>query len=845
MQHTLCSRCHKNVAVIFIQKMEGGATKSEGLCLKCAKELGIKPVEDMMQKMGISDEDLEGLTNEMMSAFGGAEGMEGLVPAEDGDDEEDEGKTATFPFLNKLFGSAQSPQAQPPEREQPRQGDGKEKKGDKPPKRKFLENYCISLTQKAADGKLDRIIGRDEEIQRTIQILNRRQKNNPCLIGEPGVGKTAIAEGLAQKIYQRDVPYKLLDKEVYLLDLTALVAGTQFRGQFESRMKGLIEEIKKLGNIILVIDEVHNIVGAGDAEGSMNAANILKPALSRGEIQVIGATTLTEYRKYIEKDSALERRFQPVMVEEPSIEDSVKIIQGIAPYYERFHFVSISPEMCRLAVTMSERYITDRFLPDKAIDLIDEACSDVNLHNKTLAREVEVKKEIESLEKERERLMVEANDRDYKRQTALKNNEQRQTELRRELAKLNAEHDSLMGNPATTEALSANEQRQSNFRRELGSLAEEREKLLSDEGSSKDYENLAAIKSREMQLQDELAKLEAQSAPPLTVEHLAHVIELWTKIPASQIQEAEYERLARLEDRLKEHIIGQDEAVHAVATAVRRGRVGIASKRKPVSFIFVGSTGVGKTELVKRLAMDMFHSPESLIRLDMSEFMEKFAVSRIIGSPPGYVGYDEAGQLTEKVRRKPYCVILFDEIEKAHPDVLNILLQILDDGHITDAQGRNVNFENTIIVMTSNAGSDARTSAGSVGFGRTADEQGKERAMKALEGFLRPEFINRVDEIVYFNKLTEENFKAIASIMLGELRDNLKERGITFTWDEALLDHLVKKSFSATYGARNLRRQIQKDLEDGIATKLIDSYLHPLHSIHASADGDSVALTSE
>ena len=712
MQPTLCSRCHKNVAVIFIQKMEGGTTKSEGLCLKCAKELGIKPVEDMMQKMGISDEDLEGLTNEMMSAFGGAEGMEGLVPAEDGDDEEDEGKTATFPFLNKLFGSAQSPQTQPPEREQPRQGDGKEKKGDKPPKRKFLENYCISLTQKAADGKLDRIIGRDEEIQRTIQILNRRQKNNPCLIGEPGVGKTAIAEGLAQKIYQRDVPYKLLDKEVYLLDLTALVAGTQFRGQFESRMKGLIEEIKKLGNIILVIDEVHNIVGAGDAEGSMNAANILKPALSRGEIQVIGATTLTEYRKYIEKDSALERRFQPVMVEEPSIEDSVKIIQGIAPYYERFHFVSISPEMCRLAVTMSERYITDRFLPDKAIDLIDEACSDVNLHNKTLAREVEVKKEIESLEKERERLMVEANDRDYKRQTALKNNEQRQTELRRELAKLNAEHDSLMGNPATTEALSANEQRQSNFRRELGSLAEEREKLLSDEGSSKDYENLAAIKSREMQLQDELAKLEAQSAPPLTVEHLAHVIELWTKIPASQIQEAEYERLARLEDRLKEHIIGQDEAVHAVATAVRRGRVGIASKRKPVSFIFVGSTGVGKTELVKRLAMDMFHSPESLIRLDMSEFMEKFAVSRIIGSPPGYVGYDEAGQLTEKVRRKPYCVILFDEIEKAHPDVLNILLQILDDGHITDAQGRNVNFENTIIVMTSNAGSDARTSAG-------------------------------------------------------------------------------------------------------------------------------------
>ena len=847
MQPTLCSRCHKNVAVIFIQKMEGGTTKSEGLCLKCAKEMGIKPVEDMMQKMGISDEDLEGLTNEMMSAFGGAEGMEGLMSAEEADeDEEDEGKTATFPFLNKLFGSAQSPQAQPPEREQPRAERGdKDKKGEKQPKRKFLENYCISLTQKAADGKLDRIIGRDEEIQRTIQILNRRQKNNPCLIGEPGVGKTAIAEGLAQKIYQRDVPYKLLDKEVYLLDLTALVAGTQFRGQFESRMKGLIEEIKKLGNIILVIDEVHNIVGAGDAEGSMNAANILKPALSRGEIQVIGATTLTEYRKYIEKDSALERRFQPVMVEEPSIDDSIRIIQGIAPYYEKYHLVSISPEMCRLAVTMSERYITDRFLPDKAIDLIDEACSDVNLHNKTLAREVEVKKELDALEKERENLMVEANDRDYKRQTTLKNNEQRQTEIRRELNKLTAEHDSLMGNPATTEALAANEQRQSNFRRELDNLAGEREKLLSDEGSSRDYERLASIKSREIQLQDELNKLEAQSAPPLTVEHLARVIELWTKIPASQIQEAEYERLAKLEDRLKEHLIGQDEAVHAVAAAVRRGRVGIASKRKPVSFIFVGSTGVGKTELVKRLAMDMFHSPESLIRLDMSEFMEKFAVSRIIGSPPGYVGYDEAGQLTEKVRRKPYCVILFDEIEKAHPDVLNILLQILDDGHITDAQGRNVNFENTVIVMTSNAGSDARTSAGSVGFGRTADQQGRERAMKALESFLRPEFINRVDEIVYFNKLTEDNFKAIAAIMLRELRDALKEKGITFTWDDALLDYLVKKSYSMTYGARNLRRQIQKDLEDDIATKLIDSYLHLIQSIHASADGEHPVLTAE
>ena len=854
MQPTLCSRCKKNVAVIFITRIENGESHNEGLCLRCARELHIKPVDEMMEKLGISDADLDNLTGDVaemlgsMGMLGGDGAADADADASDADTDEDDGKTATFPFLNRLFNQNPPPaqDAAAAASELPHaDGTAADKRGAAPRKLKFLNNYCIDLTQRARDGKLDAMVGRAEELERVIQILNRRQKNNPCLIGEPGVGKTAIAEGLAQKIYQRDVPYKLLDKEVYLLDLTALVAGTQFRGQFESRMKGLIEEIKKLGNIILVIDEVHNIVGAGDAEGSMNAANILKPALSRGEIQVIGATTLTEYRKYIEKDSALERRFQPVMVEEPSIDDSIRIIQGIAPYYEKYHFVSISPEMCRLAVTMSERYITDRFLPDKAIDLIDEACSDVNLHNKTLAREVEVKKELEALEKERENLMVEANDRDYKRQTTLKNNEQRQTEIRRELNKLTAEHDSLMGNPATTEALAANEQRQSNFRRELENLAGEREKLLSDEGSSRDYERLASIKSREIQLQDELNKLEAQSAPPLTVEHLARVIELWTKIPASQIQEAEYERLAKLEDRLKEHLIGQDEAVHAVAAAVRRGRVGIASKRKPVSFIFVGSTGVGKTELVKRLAMDMFHSPESLIRLDMSEFMEKFAVSRIIGSPPGYVGYDEAGQLTEKVRRKPYCVILFDEIEKAHPDVLNILLQILDDGHITDAQGRNVNFENTVIVMTSNAGSDARTSAGSVGFGRTADQQGRERAMKALESFLRPEFINRVDEIVYFNKLTEDNFKAIAAIMLRELQDALKEKGITFTWDDALLDYLVKKSYSMTYGARNLRRQIQKDLEDDIATKLIDSYLHPIQSIHASADGEHPVLTAE
>ena len=768
MQPTMCSRCHKHVAVVFITKLEGGQSKNEGLCLKCAKELGIKPIDDMIQKMGITDEDLENLTSEMMSAFGGAEGMEGLMPQDREDGDEDDGRTATFPFLNQLFGAAAGGDAEPKKDAAPRPDKNGGKGQERPVKRKFLENYCISLTQRAQEGKLDRLIGRERELERVIQILNRRQKNNPCLIGEPGVGKTAIAEGLAMKIAKGDVPYKLLDKEVYLLDLTALVAGTQFRGQFESRMKGLIEEIKKLGNIILVIDEVHNIVGAGDAEGSMNAANILKPALSRGELQVIGATTLNEYRKHIEKDTALERRFQPVIVEEPSIEDSVQIIEGIAPYYEAYHQVVISPEMCRLAVTMSERYITDRYLPDKAIDLIDEACSNVNLENRTLARRAEVDKELADLDKEKEVMMAAATEESYAR--------------------------------------------------------------------------LAAIRSQELRLEQEKGQLDAAPTPALTVEHLANVIELWTKIPASQIQEREYQRLARLEERLKQHIIGQDEAVHAVSSAIRRGRVGISPKRKPVSFIFVGSTGVGKTELVKQLAHDLFNTPESLIRLDMSEFMEKHAVSRIIGSPPGYVGYDEAGQLTEKIRRKPYSVILFDEIEKAHPDVLNILLQILDDGRITDAHGRTVNFENTVIVMTSNAGSN--TKSGSVGFARTANEQGRERAMKALQEFLRPEFINRVDEIVYFNQLTEDNFKAIAALMLQELQDSLAEKGIVFTWQDSLLDYLVKKSYSAAYGARNLRRLIQKELEDAIASRIIDSWQHPVARLDASSDGEQLVRSA-
>lgn len=765
MQPTLCSRCHKNVAVIFISKLEGGETKNEGLCLKCARELGIKPIDDMMKKMGISDDDLDNLTNEMMSAFGGAEGMEGLMAQPDGgDDEQDDGRTATFPFLSQLFGGGSGPSGEPPKGEK----NAANGKGERPPKRKFLENYCISLTKKAQAGQLDRLIGRDRELERVIQILNRRQKNNPCLIGEPGVGKTAIAEGLAMKIAKGDVPYKLQDKEVYLLDLTALVAGTQFRGQFESRMKGLIEEIRKLGNIILVIDEVHNIVGAGDAEGSMNAANILKPALSRGELQVIGATTLNEYRKHIEKDTALERRFQPVVVEEPSIEDSVKIMEGIAPYYEAYHQVSVSPEMCRLAVTMSERYITDRYLPDKAIDLLDEACSNVNLKNRTLARRAEIDKELADLAKEKEVMMA-----------------------------------------ADTEEA---------------------------------YARLANIRSQELRLAAEQQQLEGQCVPALTAEHLANVIELWTNIPASQIREQEYQRLSQLEDRLKAHIIGQDEAVRAVSAAIRRGRVGISPKHKPVSFIFVGSTGVGKTELVKQLAQDLFNVPESLIRLDMSEFMEKYAVSRIIGSPPGYVGYDEAGQLTEKIRRKPYSVVLFDEIEKAHPDVLNILLQILDDGHITDAHGRKVNFENTVIVMTSNAGSNSKV--GSVGFNRTADEQGKERAMKALQEFLRPEFLNRVDEVVYFHQLTEENFRAIAALMLDELRDSLAEKGLTLSWEDSLLDYLVEKSYSAVYGARNLRRLVQKELEDAIAARIIDSWEHPVTQLHASANGEELCLTA-
>jgi len=858
MQPTICSRCHKNVAVVFITKIENGVTKNEGLCLKCARELGIQPIDEMIKKMGLTDEDLEGLSSEMLSAFGGAEGLEAFSESENDSDENDEsdsdddGRTATFPFLNRLFGNQNSApdRDQPSKEKQPssepaQDGQRSSSKNDRGGKRKFLENYCISLTQRAADGKLDAIIGRNQEIERTIQILNRRQKNNPCLIGEPGVGKTAIAEGLALRIFNRQVPYKLLDKEVYLLDLTALVAGTQFRGQFESRMKGLIDEVKRLGNIILVIDEVHNIVGAGDAEGSMNAANILKPALSRGEIQVIGATTLTEYRKHIEKDSALERRFQPVIVEEPSIEDSVKIIEGIAPYYETFHHVSISPAVCRLAVTMSERYITDRYLPDKAIDLIDEASSDVNLHNPALARLAEIKKELADYAKETEVVLAATSGKNEPRLTELNQQEvtiQKQKDALEVALTQDERKAEFPDDPAFRERQASRRQQIISYQQQLSELSAKRHAIM-DEINSKAYQRLAELKSRQARLEAEAEKLDSESRKPLTLAHLAKVIELWTKIPASQIQEQEFERLAKLEERLKAHIVGQDEAVSAVASAIRRGRVGISAKHKPVSFIFVGSTGVGKTELVKRLAADLFNSPESLIRLDMSEFMEKHSVSRIIGSPPGYVGYDDAGQLTEKIRRKPYSVILFDEIEKAHPDVLNVLLQILDDGRISDAHGKVVNFENTVIVMTSNAGSDSKGS-GSVGFGRSSNEQGKEKVMKALEGFLRPEFINRVDEIVYFNRLSEENFKSIASIMLGELKSTLAEKGISLHYDNSLLDYLTDKSYSMTYGARNLRRQIQKALEDPIATRIIESYASPITSISVFVNDGSLDILS-
>ena len=760
MQPKMCSKCKKNIAVVFITKVENGVTLNEGYCLKCARSLGIPQIDQAVKQMGISEEDLDMLTDEMSSMFGQRD------DSTDADDDEIDSQTATFPLLNQLFGGNPNPPAQPQRPTRAEEPPQEEKTKKKNKKHKFLDSYCMDLTGRARAGKLDKVIGRDVETERVIQILNRRQKNNPCLIGEPGVGKTAIAEGLAQRIAAGNVPYKLRDKEVFLLDLTALVAGTQFRGQFESRMKSLIGEIKECGNIILVIDEVHNLVGAGDAEGSMNAANILKPALSRGEIQVIGATTFAEYRKYIEKDAALERRFQPVTVAEPTIEEASQIMQGIAKAYAQFHGVEISPEIAHQCVVLSERYITDRFLPDKAIDLLDEACSDVNLQCKDISRLAELKKERDDYE----------------------------LELR----------------------------------------------MLNEDAENQNFERLALLRSKLMQLAAKIEELEKLPKPAVTVENLARIIELWTKIPASKIKAQEYEQIKGLSDRLKTHIVGQDEAVDAVSRAIRRSRVGISPKKRPVSFIFVGPTGVGKTELVKQLASDMFDSVDALIRLDMSEYMEKHTVSKLIGSPPGYVGYDEAGQLTEKIRRRPYSVVLFDEIEKAHPDVLNVLLQVLDDGRITDAQGRVVNFENTIIVMTSNAGSEGRV--GGLGFGRTEGDKVQETTMKALREFLRPEFLNRVDEIITFNRLTEENFLGIADIMLRELQDSLSARGLTLTWDETVKALLVKKAYSALYGARNLRRTIQRELEDPISQAIIDSFEHPISAIRILTDGDNFKL---
>ena len=759
MQPKLCTKCKKNMAVVFITKIENGVTMNEGYCLKCARSLGIPQIDAAVQQMGFSEDDLDSLSDEMA-------GMFGQMDNEDSD--ETESRTATFPLLNQLLSNMGSEKPDVPAKKQ-EQTEEQKKSKDKHNKHKFLDSYCMNLTGRAKEGKLDKVIGRDVETERVIQILNRRQKNNPCLIGEPGVGKTAIAEGLAQRIVAGDVPYKLRDKEVFLLDLTALVAGTQFRGQFESRMKSLIGEIKACGNIILVIDEVHNLVGAGDAEGSMNAANILKPALSRGEIQVIGATTFNEYRKHIEKDAALERRFQPVTVAEPSIEEACQIMQGIAKSYAEFHGVTISPEIARQCVVLSERYITDRFLPDKAIDLMDEACSDVNLRCKEISQLAELKKERDDYE----------------------------LELR----------------------------------------------MINEDAENQDYERLAIIRSKLCQIAAQIEKLEQVPPPQLTMENLARIIELWTKIPASKIKAQEYQQIKGLADRLKGHIVGQDEAVDAVSRAIRRSRVGISPKKRPVSFIFVGPTGVGKTELVKCLANDLFDSVDSLIRLDMSEYMEKHTVSKLIGSPPGYVGYDEAGQLTEKIRRRPYSVVLFDEIEKAHPDVLNMLLQVLDDGRITDSQGRTVNFENAIIVMTSNAGSEG--AVGGLGFGRSENDQTREKTMKALRGFLRPEFINRVDEIITFNHLSKENFLGIADIMLKELSDSLIARGLNLTWEESVREYLVEKAYSVVYGARNLRRTIQRELEDPISERIIDSFETPISKISVRVENGQIVVDAQ
>jgi len=725
--------------------------------MKCASELGI-------QSLDMSPEEMEEFSQSIEDALGEGGLFEQLI--NDIDENSDDDSPQLPSFIRNMFShsAAGGGAAPPPESESHSRKKNDPHAAEK--RKRFFDTYCVSLTERARNGTLDNIIGRERETDRVIQILNRRTKNNPCLIGEPGVGKTAIAEGLAQRIVNGNVPFKLLEREVLLLDMTAMVAGTQFRGQFEGRMKNLINYVVEDGNIILVIDEVHLIIGAGDSDGAMNAANILKPALSRGEIQLIGATTVNEYRKYIEKDSALERRFQPVMVDEPSIDDAIEIVKGVAHYYEDFHGIRIDSEAVRQSVLLSERYISDRFLPDKAIDLIDEAASYLSLRSKENSRLMSIRKELEDIDREKEYLLAVDGDEKWKRMLEIQASE----------TALSAEFDGLTRVPP----------------------------------------------------------------PSLTTDDLANVIEQWTKIPATSIREDEYEKLCKLDERLKEHLIGQDEAVQTVCNAIRRNRVGISSKHKPVSFIFVGSTGVGKTELVKRLSSDLFNTPDALIRIDMSEFMEKHSVSRLVGSPPGYVGYDEAGQLTEKIRRRPYSVVLFDEIEKAHPDVMNLLLQILDDGHITDAHGRVVNFENTIIIMTTNAGSDRKDAA--MGFNLSVTEQGKEKSMKALKEFLRPEFINRVDEVVHFNKLSEEDFVKIAEIMMRELRENMAEKNYTLVYDTSLLQYLAKKSYSQTYGARNLRRLIQKEVEDNITSVIVYNYAEPIRQLLVKAFEDKVVV---
>lgn len=779
-KNMLCSRCHKNPAVFFISKVEGEKTTNEGLCIKCAMELNIGPVKQIMQQMGITEDEMEEVSEQMEQMMEGMDGEDGFQP----------GGALPLSFMQGLFPGMQNPQKDedsdlidPSEVsvvEEPKKGQAKapKKQGNKNKKRKYLSLYCTDLTERARDGKLDRIIGRDREIYRTVQILCRRTKNNPCFIGEPGVGKTAIAEGLAQKIAAGEVPAKLADKEIHLLDLTALVAGTQFRGQFESRIKGLIDEVKSEGNIILFIDEVHNLVGTGDAEGTMNAANIMKPALSRGEIQVIGATTFNEYRKNIEKDAALERRFQPVKVEEPSIDDAYEMLLGIKKYYEDYHKVQISDTLVYKAVTLSERYITDRFLPDKAIDLLDEACTCANLRNKAISDYELFLKHVADLKTQEETLVSE---------TETENDEQKKNEKYAALASIRTE--------------------------------------------------LIACDGKEAELK------EKASDNFVNEEDLAKVINLWTGIPTTKIVDGDVKRLIGMEDRLKAHVIGQDSAVDAVAAAIKRSRMQLSVQKRPASFIFVGPTGVGKTELVKQLSFELFDTPETLIRLDMSEFMEKHSVSRLIGSPPGYVGYDEAGQLTEKVRRKPYSIILFDEIEKAHPDVMNILLQILDEGKTNDAHGRTVSFANTVIIMTSNAGSERKTTA--MGFGKAPSDVKREMAMQALREFLRPEFIGRVDEIVVFNELSSEDYAHIAVLMLDELKSALHDKSITLEYAEDVPTALVGKMDGNVRGARDLRNVIRRNAEDKISAYLVEHYGEPIKTVRLTAENGEIALSVE